>query len=531
MSLKRETKKSITRNEWSSLMLFLSVTVGAFIRFNPTLLAGFAINDGGMFAVMVDDLRANGYALPVFSAYNDIDMPFAYPPLGFYAGALAVELFGIDSVQAVRWLPAFFSSLAIPAFYILALRLLKDKNLASAAALFYAFIPRAFSWLIMGGGLTRSPGQFFLILALASLIRLYEEKRRADMVYAGLFSGLAVLSHPAAAVHVFLSAVWLWVMLSRKRSAFVHSIVVGAIVLILTAPWWFTVIRNHGIEVLLNAASTGSKTSAVFNLLFFTFTDELYATVIAVFGLLGVTHRLLRRDYLLPLWLALPFIAAGRGAANLAVIPLAMLAAVGFVNVVLAALQISPASGRVESSPNEAEVSSAERGVFVGLLLYLLFSTTQFTVQISSATLYPPDRAAMEWVSRETSSDSRFLVLTGTTSVACDSVLEWFPALGERKSVYTVQGTEWTKGAEFNDFVSSTYGVQHCYSDGDMTCLDGTISRAEYDYIYASKILRADNCMPAPSTRTFNFFLESLRSDVGFEVVYETDEVLISRRK
>ncbi|MEW6083822.1 MAG: glycosyltransferase family 39 protein [Chloroflexota bacterium] len=523
MKLKRETAKSITRSDWSSLVLFLAIALGTFIRFNPTLLAGFAINDGGMFAVMVDDLRANNFLLPLFSTYNDIDMPFAYPPLGFYMGALAMDLFGIDSAQVVRWVPAFFASLAIPAFYILALRILKDKNLASIATLFYAFIPRAFSWLIMGGGLTRSPGQFFLILALAVLIRLYEDKRRTDILLAGLFSGLAVLSHPAAAVHVFISAIWLWIMLSRKRSAFIHSILVGAIVLILTMPWWLTVIHNHGIDVLLNAASTGGKTSAIFNLLFFTFTDELYATAIAVLGLLGLTHRLIRRDYLLPLWLAIPFIVAGRGAANLAVIPLAMLAAIGYVNVVLPALQPAPA--------NEAQVSSVERDVFLALLLYLVFSTTQFSVQLSSATLYPADRAAMEWVRRETSSDSRFLVLTGTTSVACDSVLEWFPALSGRKSVYTVQGTEWIKGAGFNDYVSSTYDVQECYLDGDVACLDGEISRADYDYIYASKVLRADNCMPFASANSFAFFLDSMKSDSGFDVVFETNEVLISRQR
>lgn len=523
MQLKREVKKTITRNEWSILVLFLAIILGTFMRFNSTLLAGFAINDGGMFAVMVDDLRANDFSLPAFSTYNKINMPLAYPPLGFYVGALIVELFNIDSVQVVRWVPAFFASLAIPAFYLLAFRLLKDKYLASVATLFYAFIPRAFSWLVMGGGLTRSPGQFFMILALATLIRLYDEKRRADIFLGGLFSGLAVLSHPAAAVHVFISAILLWFLLSRKRTAFIHSMIVGAIVSIATMPWWLTVSRNHGFEVLLNAASTGGKSSAVFNLLFFTFTDELYATVIAVFGLLGMTYRLLRRDYLLPLWLALPFLVAGRGAANLAVIPLAMLAAIGFVNVILLALQPAPRS--------ESDVSSVDHGVFIGLLFYIVFSTSQFSVQLSSATLYPPDRAAMEWVRNETPSKSRFLVLTGTTSVACDSVLEWFPALSDRKSIYTVQGTEWTRGAGFNDYVSSTYGVQECYSDGDMACLDAEISRSDYDYIYASKVLRTDNCMPVSSTQAFTFFLESLRSDIGFDVVYETDEVLISRQK
>ena len=161
-------KKSITRDEWSSLILFLAILFGAFLRFNPTMLAGFAINDGGMFSAMVDDLRANHWLIPAFTSYNHSNIPFAYPPLGFYFGAIAIGLFKISSVEAVRWIPAFFASLSIPAFYFLSIRLFKDKYHASLATLFFALMPRAFFWMIMGGGLTRAPGQFFMLLALKS---------------------------------------------------------------------------------------------------------------------------------------------------------------------------------------------------------------------------------------------------------------------------------------------------------------------------------------------------------------------------
>ena len=89
-------KKSITRNEWATLILFLSILLGTFVRFNPAILARFAINDGGMFAVMIDDLKANHYLIPAVTSYNHAGIPFAYPPLGFYLGALATDLFGSD---------------------------------------------------------------------------------------------------------------------------------------------------------------------------------------------------------------------------------------------------------------------------------------------------------------------------------------------------------------------------------------------------------------------------------------------------
>ena len=518
--------KPIRRAEFAYLVLMLAILIGAFMRFNPTLLAGFAINDGGMFAVMVDDLKTSGYNLPAFTTYNHLDIPFAYPPLGFYLGRIASDLFGMSAVEAVRWVPAFFASLSIPAFYLLALRLLKNKYYAALSTLSFALMPRALSWFVMGGGLTRSPGQFFMLLTLATVIRLYEENPRADIFLAGVLGGLAVMSHPEAAVHTFVSAFFLWLMLSRSRTAFINSVMVGLIVLLVSAPWWATVIRHHGLEPLLNGMQTGSNPLAVFHLLFFVFTEEPYATVIAILGLIGIAHQLARRKYLLPLWLLIPFLVEGRSAAGPASIPLAMLAAIGFIDVILAAIQ-----------PNVAKevpldhVSPVERNVFLYLLLYLIFSTSQFGLQLSKATLYPPDREAMKWVQDNTSDDSRFLVLTGTSSVSCDSVLEWFPALTGRQSILTVQGTEWMKGADFNNYVRSTYAVQKCLPEGDSSCLDSAVSRSAYDFIYLSKTLRVNNCIALDVPRIFPYFLEHMQMDDGFETVYETKDVIIFRKR
>jgi Dolichyl-phosphate-mannose-protein mannosyltransferase len=528
--------KPIRRTEWADLIFLLAIILGAFMRFNPTMLAGFAINDGGMFAVMVDDLKASNYWLPAFTTYNHLDIPFAYPPLGFYLGRLAADLFGLSSTEVVRWVPAFFASLSIPAFYLLALRLLKNKYYASVSTLFFALMPRALSWFVMGGGLTRSPGQFFMLLTLATVIRLYEQNRRIDIILAGGLGGLAVMSHPEAAVHTAVSAVFLWIMLSRTRKGFINSIFVAAIVLLVTAPWWGTVISYHGLEPLLKGAATGQKVLAVFHLLFFVFTEEPYATVIAVLGLIGIAHRLLRRDYLLPLWMAIPFFVEGRSAAGPAAIPLAMLAAIGLVDVVLAALQAWVGQARVDEHGAATEnlsghIMPVERNIFIYVLLYLLFSAYQFGFNLSNATVYPPDREAMHWVKENTPADARFLVLTGTSSVSCDSVMEWFPALSGRQSIYTVQGTEWTEGPNFNNYVVSTYDVQDCLSDSDVACLDAATPRSAYEYLYISRIMRVNNCTPMGEPQTFPFFEASIKTDDGYEMVYESEGVLIYRSK
>lgn len=531
--------KSIRRDEWAVLILILAIFTGTLMRFNPTLLAGFAINDGGMFAVMVDDLKASEYVLPRFTSYNQLGIPYVYPPLGFYLGRLIADLLGLTATDVLRWVPALFASLSIPAFYLLALQMFRNRHYAAVSTLFFALMPRALSWFIMGGGLTRSPGQFFMLLTLAVLVRLYRENRRTDVLWAGLFGGLAVMSHPEAAVHTFVSAIFLWLMLARTRLALIHSIFVGGLVLLVSSPWWATVISYHGLDPLLKGAATGQKTQAVFHLLFFVFTEEVYATVIAVLGLVGIAHRLLHRDYLLPLWMAIPFFVEGRSAAGPAAIPLAMLAAIGLIDVVFVALAAlgrrvtTGESGTPSGTVGEVSdtITPAERNVVIYLLLYLIFSTYQFGLQLSAATLYAPDQEAMKWVRANTPGDSQFLVLTGTTSVSCDSVLEWFPALTDRRSLYTVQGTEWTEGPNFNDYVRSTYGVQRCMSSDDPACLAGQIDPSSYDYVYVSRLLRVDNCRPLGFQRSFPFFLEHLRADPGLEVVYETDGVIILDRR
>ena len=517
--------KPIRRNEWSYLILMAAILFGAFMRFNPTLLAGFPINQGGMFAVMVDDLRANRYFLPLYTTYNHLQIPFAYPPLGFYIGGIVADLFDIDSVQVTRWVPAFFASLAIPAFYWLALRLLREKYYASVSALFFALMPRAFSWFITGSGLTRSPSQLFLLLTLAVVVRLYQDNRRSDIFGAGIFAGLTVMSYPEAAVHMVASVILLWAMLGRSRRTFISLVGVGVVTAIVSAPWWLTVLHYHGIAPFLNAAQTGKKAAAVLNLVFFDFAEEPYATLITILALIGLGQCLIWKEYLLPLWLALPFFVEGRSAILPAAIPMAMLAAIGLVDVVLLAFS----SARRTATEQPRQVFFIEASIVVYVVLYLLFSTFLFGLKLSGSSLSFADRDAMSWICQHTPEDSRFLVLTGSNSISCDNVLEWFPALTDRQSLYTVQGTEWTKGANFSGYVQSTYPVQNCLASGDVSCLDNIVDRSNYDFVYVSKLPRV-NCAPIDLPNAFSHFLESMRADKDFGVAYETKDVIIVKK-
>src|SRR5690606_12222927 len=92
------------------LILALALLLGAVARFN-SVRSGVAYGDGGMFYVMVLDLKANHYAPPETTTYNQRDIPYAYPPFAFYFTAALSDLTGISPLELIRVLPALFNLL------------------------------------------------------------------------------------------------------------------------------------------------------------------------------------------------------------------------------------------------------------------------------------------------------------------------------------------------------------------------------------------------------------------------------------
>ena len=121
------------------IYLFATLALAFLVRFAPLSAAAFPLNDGGLFAAMIEDLRANSYVPPAFTSYNGGEIPFAYPPLGFYLAALLSELPGIGTLRTLQVLPLVASTLTVAAVYPLARRLLHDER----AALFAVLADRA----------------------------------------------------------------------------------------------------------------------------------------------------------------------------------------------------------------------------------------------------------------------------------------------------------------------------------------------------------------------------------------------------
>ena len=154
----------------------LALLAGGLLRLSFAWSASFPLNDGGLFYLMVQELRQAGYRLPSFTAYNGGQIPFAYPPLGLYLAGLVADLGRWSLLDVFRLLPAVLSVATIPAFYALARDVLPTRTATVGAVLAFAFMPGSFAWQIMGGGVTRAPGMLLATLAVQQAYRLYTRR-------------------------------------------------------------------------------------------------------------------------------------------------------------------------------------------------------------------------------------------------------------------------------------------------------------------------------------------------------------------
>jgi hypothetical protein len=511
-------KSKLSQDEVGTLILIAAILFGAWFRIMPAWLAGFPVNDGGMFYTMILDLQANHYIAPLFTTYNHTFIPFAYPPLGFYIGAGLSDLFGISPLAIIRWLPGIINALCAPAFYFLAKEVLKDKLQSAISTLVFAMIPHLTSWLSMGGGLTRSLGMFFMLLALVHIHRVFAMGNRQSIWGAIIFSGLTALSHTEAPIYLAAIAIYTWLMKSRSWIGLRDGALIALGVLTLSTSWYGLVILRHGMTPFLSIAQTGAHSfDAVLKVLNIALlTEEPYLGILGALGILGIAAMVARKDYFLPLMLPVIFLAQPRSGHVMGNIPLAMAAGFFIAEIILPGLE--KVTGGKKST-----------AFFAVLAVYLLSNSMLYGLNLSTRHLTESERDAMQWVEENTPKDSRFLVISGEQTAFCDLTNEWFPTLTERQSLTTVQGSEWLLG---NDFAVNTVQIQTlqgCIDEG-LECFKKNSGQLAFDYVYISIASPTENCESTnlPTTRGLVTALETAE---GYSIAYRSEKVVLFEKK
>ena len=515
-------KKKLSQDEAGILILITAFIFGAIFRILPAWIAGFPINDGGMFYSMIQDLRANHYIIPAFTSYNGGNIPFVYPPLGFYLGAALTDLFNLSTpLEILRWAPGILNSLSIPAFYFFAREILKDRHKAQVATLVFALTPHLTSWWSMGGGLTRSLGILFMLFALTYIHRLLTSGDGRYVFPAIVFSGLTLLSHPEAPTYIVAVSILMWLIKSRKFTGIYQGIIICTGVLLLISPWILWVFNIHGVRPFLSVSQVAFSFPllGIFRIISVkTITQENLLGLIGSIGFLGFLLLVLEKKYLLPGMFFVMALANPRTAHNAMNIPLAMAAAYFIIEAIIPSMKKS------------VSVFSKNWGVIMALLIPMVFLNLVLTAnEFSKIHVKEDSGTATQWIKENTFEDDKFLVITGITNGFCDPVNEWFPTLTERQSITTLQGSEWLRGENFQTFSTATQEIQTC----GMECINQYVNDfgIHFDYIYLSRDTSASNCYSTIPIEPNHALILELRAAPSFEQVFESNSAVIYHKK
>jgi len=497
-------------------LLWAVILLGMFLRFLPALQTDYPINDGGMFLSMIRDLRANGFILPATTSYNQSGIPFAYPPFGFYVAAAISSLFPIEDIDLLRWLPAIVSAFIVSVFYWLSLQFFENKTKSMLATIVVSVMPGTFGWLVMGGGLSRSFGILFFLPAVGNVLRVFRDKHKPSLWFAFIFCSFAVLSHPEVGFQTAGICFLIWLIYGRNQFGVKYAILISLGTALITSPWWFSILHYHGFAPIISAMQTGIHETMVASWFHSFFSQQGGLPFLPILSLLGLFLTIRRREFLLLGWISLPFFLDPRNAPAIA--------DYGYILLSGEALYFLWEwfnQAYTDDMEKKGVVSSPYAPYFIALPFVVLgiyffgvtFSTSK---DFYFASLKETDRETMDWIRTNTPVDGKFLLLTsvGQLNPMVDSYQEWFPALTERRSQNTLQGREWTLGSQFYDTLLQFITLQTCR---DVNCLrtwslDNDI---QYDYL----LVRVGQVRPE--------LIDSIRSDDGFEAVYESATVTI----
>jgi hypothetical protein len=414
---------------------------------------------GGLFVAFADEIAAHNFQLPVnIPYYSAGGIPYAYPPLGFYVEALLLKLFPGQIFAIANLLPPLVSILALGWAARFFHRWAGGWNLKSLTALLaYALLPNSFYNQIEAAGLAESFGSLALVVYF-DLLFIYQQNRSlTSALYAGLGLALCVLSSPGSALGaaiislVLVLDTLLSVRWSQKAGPYLQLFLIGITGVAVSAPYWLSVILNHGMDIFLTPTGMQYELSGQVTLLrrlranWFTYSaiqlDGVYFWTIAI--LLGAGWLVWRRQYFLPIaFLAL--FSIPRENAWVTTAPAALLVAHGLADVLIPTIK----------SVQVFTLTSRERIMWVvfGLILYSMVGHAFDLIDLQVGNEYwkiKADQIEALRQAREIIPASGQIIVMGNPGLR-----EWSPYLLQREVLNTEFGLEWQPD-EYHQIISA----------------------------------------------------------------------------
>lgn len=446
----------LVKHRFKIFAIFFAIVIGILVRY-PYLTSKdkFPFGDGGLFVEMIYAIKDNGYLLPSHVNYNGHQIPFVYPPLGFYLALLFAKTFGISILQSVQIFPVIVNLLTIIAFVLLASELTKGKVELLLASAIFPIVLQVYLWTVKGGGLSRSPGFLFTTLAVYFFLLYEKQDKRIYLIFSAITLGLATASHLEWGL-ISIASLILFILFFGKyktKQDMYRFFMFGGISALTTIPWWGTVLYRFGITPFAHAWNVAEMdtiqffekllSGAVFRATIFSAKDYL----LPIFAAIGFISALFSKNrLLLAIWLLVTYIVAPKNSPISGILPLVILTAIGLRNIDQALIYVFK---KLKITLNDKPQPSIS---LIYIFIVMLFCIPQLFNKPILKTIKPIERTALQYIKENTSTDSKFIIITPNDWHSAD-VAEWFPYLAQRQSLTTPQGLEWVSVNEFNKII------------------------------------------------------------------------------
>lgn len=450
-----------TKILFNGFVVLCAIVIGCMVRY-PYILSSdfFPLGDGGLFIAMIEALESNHYLLPETVQYNAQEIPFAYPPLGFYLAGYIAKYFQISILVIARWLPLLLNFFTIIAFVFLSSEIFHNKIELVISSILFPVIFQGYEWLIKAGGITRSAGFLFLVITLYFLCKHQKEKRVGFLVLGTVFLSLTILSHPEWGMIAVIFAViyLLTINFSNLKNQFFVLFILGAGTLLLTSAWWGIVLIRFGITPFLMAnQAILLEANQFFDVLrggiFLITVTSSSNVLIPWLAILGVVVAVYKKEYFVPLWLLFVYLITPRNIAVFGIIPVVFLVVYGlrgineFVFRWISQLKLESKQVAIRSIFSRFPLNY----LYIGMILFVtIFERADLPIV---QPILQSDRMAMKFIRENTLVEEKFVVITTNNWYNADSA-EWFPYLTQRESLTTPQGIEWVSAVEFREIAN-----------------------------------------------------------------------------
>ncbi|QLH75963.1 glycosyltransferase family 39 protein [Halosimplex rubrum] len=450
---------------WLGLALLPGVVVVAvYLTTNP-----YPAYGGGLYARIAAAIAANGYAPPATVDGYAVTVPFAYPPLGFYVFALALDL-GFDPVTVTRFLPSLAVVAALVPAYLLGRDHTDSRPAGTATAALIALNPQVLEWHVSAGGVVRGFAFLYALTAVYAGYHVFTGGGRRALLGGAVAVALTGLTHPTYTLFVVASYLVFWGGLDRTLGGLARGTAVGVGALALASPWLGWVVATHGPGVFTAAAGTHGGLGGGLDALLAGPSWVRLVPLALAGGALA-----LRRDATVAAWVVV---------ATLLFFQVRFAYAVGALAVAVAGVGVAERLARREGS---AFASPDRRAAAAAALVALATvaggasfaaATTSTTDATTPSFLDDESVAAAEWAAAETHAGARFLVL--------GDAAEWFPALSDRSIAVGPWGVEWVSATAYDRQLAAFRAASTCDSAACVASAVATVD-ADPDYVVVPK--------------------------------------------